>query len=184
MEKIIAVPNGYRLHGKHPGFTNKTEGHGLLYHQPERPEKQGSVYADVKSITLEGPATKDIQFNPKPWRRSASVHLGYTVPDDKKVEWFYGEINVPEGQDKLGTYFYVLRISPRLFWNAGERPAGRRIIFSVWDSGKEPDNRDKVKYEDQVTLTAKGDSVVASGFGGEGTGGHSHWVYNWKAGET
>jgi len=31
---------------------------------------------------------------------------------------------------------------------------------------------------------AKGENVFADDFGNEGTGGHSHLVYNWKAGET
>jgi hypothetical protein len=30
---------------------------------------------------------------------------------------------------------------------------------------------------------AKGDGVHTNAFGGEGTGGHSHLVYNWKTGE-
>jgi FKBP-type peptidyl-prolyl cis-trans isomerase len=33
-------------------------------------------------------------------------------------------------------------------------------------------------------LIAKGENVFADGFGNEGTGGHSHWVYPWKTGET
>lgn len=147
-------------------------------------EKEGEIYADVKSITLDGAAVKDIQFNPKPWRRAASVHLGYPVPEGKQVEWFYGEIKVPEGEDKIGTYFMSCGFHRGYFGMQVNSPVERRIIFSVWDAGDEPDKRSNVKYEDQVVLLAKGDSVDASGFGGEGTGGHSHWVYNWKAGET
>ncbi len=147
-------------------------------------EKQGKVFADVKEITLDGPATKDIQFNPKSWRRSASVHLNYTPPEGKNVEYFYGEIKVPAGDDKIGTYFMSCGFHRGYFGMQVNSETERRIIFSVWDSGKEPDDRKNVKWEDRVTLQAKGDSVVASGFGGEGTGGHSHWVYNWKAGET
>jgi hypothetical protein len=62
-------------------------------------------------------------------------------------------------------------------------PTERRIIFSVWDSGDEAVDRSKVKSEDRVTLVAKGDGVDAGDFGNEGTGGHSHWIYNWKTGE-
>lgn len=147
-------------------------------------EKSGRVYADVKGITLEGAATKDIQFNPKSWRRSASVHLNYPVPEGKNAEWFYGEIKVPAGEDKIGTYFMSCGFHRGYFGMQVNSPTERRIIFSVWDAGGEPDKRDKVRYEDQVVLLAKGDSVYASGFGGEGTGGHSHWIYNWKPGET
>ncbi|ATL46640.1 hypothetical protein COR50_05270 [Chitinophaga caeni] len=147
-------------------------------------KKSGDVFADINSIKLEGSATKNIQFNPKPWRRSASVHLNYTPPAGKEVEWFYGEIKVPEGEDKVGTYFMSCGFHRGYFGMQVNSPTERRIIFSVWDAGGEPETRDNVKYEDQVRLLAKGDSVVASGFGGEGTGGHSHWLYNWKAGNT
>src|SRR5690606_28510154 len=139
-------------------------------------EKQGKVYADVQGVTLEGPAIKDIQFNPKSWRRSASVHLNYPVAKDTPVEWFYGELKVPQGEDKIGTYFMSCGWHRGYFGMQVNGPDERRIIFSVWDAGKEPDDRAKVRYEDQVTLLAKGDSVIAHGFGGEGTGGHSHWV--------
>ena len=36
----------------------------------------------------------------------------------------------------------------------------------------------------KVQLLATGRDVVADGFGNEGTGGHSHWVYPWKNGTT
>lgn len=147
-------------------------------------EKKGNVYADVKGVDLSGAAVKDIQYNAKPWRRAASVHLNYPVPEGKNVEWFYGEIKVPGGEDKLGTYFMSCGFHRGYFGMQVNSPTERRIIFSVWDAGGEPQERSKVKYEDQVVMLAKGDSVEASGFGGEGTGGHSHWVYNWKAGDT
>jgi Domain of unknown function (DUF3472) len=63
-------------------------------------------------------------------------------------------------------------------------PTERRIIFSVWDAGKEAIDRDKVSAEDQVQLVVKGEGVFAGGFGNEGTGGHSHLVYPWKTGQT
>jgi len=63
-------------------------------------------------------------------------------------------------------------------------PTERRIIFSVWDSGKEPTDRAKVADDDRVRLIAKGTDVFAGDFGNEGTGGHSHLVYPWKTGKT
>ncbi|WP_423736998.1 DUF3472 domain-containing protein [Chitinophaga caseinilytica] len=182
-EKTVQVPAGADF-ADIPVLSTKLKKTGFYDIALKGISKQGNVYADVKGVTLEGPATKDIQFNPKPWRRSASVHLNYTAPEGKDVEWFYGEIKVPEGQDKLGTYFMSCGWHRGYFGMQVNGPDERRIIFSVWDSGKEPDSRDKVAYEDQVTLLAKGDSVIAHGFGGEGTGGHSHWVYDWKAGQT
>ncbi|WP_158563248.1 DUF3472 domain-containing protein [Chitinophaga silvatica] len=146
--------------------------------------KRGATYANIKGVSLTGDITRNIQYNPKPWRRSASVHLSYPTPENKEVEWFYGEIKVPEGEDKLDSYFMSCGFHRGYFGMQVNSPTERRIIFSVWDSGGEPEERSKVKYEDQVVLLAKGDSVYASGFGGEGTGGHSHWIYNWKANET
>jgi FKBP-type peptidyl-prolyl cis-trans isomerase len=60
----------------------------------------------------------------------------------------------------------------------------RRVIFSVWDAGKEAVNRSKVADSNKVKLLAKGEGVFTDDFGNEGTGGHSHWVYPWKAGVT
>jgi hypothetical protein len=60
----------------------------------------------------------------------------------------------------------------------------RRIIFSVWDSGGEAVDRNKVADENRVRLVAKGEGVEARDFGNEGTGGHSHLVYAWRTGET
>jgi hypothetical protein len=62
-------------------------------------------------------------------------------------------------------------------------PTERRIIFSVWDSGKEAVDRAKVGDADRVTLVAKGEGVSSGDFGNEGTGGHSHLKYPWKTGE-
>ncbi|NIG52412.1 DUF3472 domain-containing protein [Chitinophaga sp. Cy-1792] len=181
-EKIISInANDYT---KISALETKIKTPGFYCVSLRGVEKQGSVYADVKSVNLEGAAVKDIQFNPKPWRRAASVHLNYPVPEGKNVEWFYGEIKVPEGEDKVGTYFMSCGFHRGYFGMQVNGPDERRIIFSVWDAGGEPETRNNVKYEDQVVMLAKGDSVYASGFGGEGTGGHSHWLYNWKAGET
>jgi len=41
-----------------------------------------------------------------------------------------------------------------------------------------------VADSNRVQLLAKGDAVIANDFGNEGTGGHSHWVYPWKTGQT
>ncbi|MGX5818190.1 DUF3472 domain-containing protein [Chitinophaga lutea] len=182
-EKIVSIPAKDSF-ATIPLLETKLKDTGFYTLVLKGLDKQGEVYADIKGLQLEGPATKNIQFNPKPWRRSASVHLGYTPPEGAQVEWFYGEIRVPEGQDKIGTYFMSCGWHRGYFGMQVNGPAERRIIFSVWDAGKEPDDRKLVRYEDQVTMLAKGDSVVAHGFGGEGTGGHSHWVYDWKAGET
>ncbi|WP_143308713.1 DUF3472 domain-containing protein [Chitinophaga vietnamensis] len=182
-DKTVIIPNN-QDYTKIPVLQTNIKKPGFYCITLKGVEKQGEIYADVKAVTLEGAAVKDIQFNPKPWRRAASVHLNYPVPEGKNVEWFYGEIKVPEGEDKIGTYFMSCGFHRGYFGMQVNSPTERRVIFSVWDAGGEPQERSKVKYEDQVVMLAKGDSVYASGFGGEGTGGHSHWIYNWKAGET
>ncbi|CAL1521106.1 DUF3472 domain-containing protein [Chitinophaga sp. MM2321] len=182
-EKIVSIPNSTD-YTNIPVLQTNIKKPGFYCVSLKGLEKTGHVYADVKSITLNGAAVKNIQFNAKPWRRAASVHLNYPVPEGKNVEWFYGEIKVPEGEDQLGTYFMSCGFHRGYFGMQVNSPTERRVIFSVWDAGGEPDERSNVKYEDQVVMLAKGDSVYASGFGGEGTGGHSHWVYNWKAGQT
>ncbi|MBV9986137.1 MAG: DUF3472 domain-containing protein, partial [Chitinophagaceae bacterium] len=60
----------------------------------------------------------------------------------------------------------------------------RRVIFSVWDAGNEATDRSKVADSNKVELLAKGEDVFADGFGNEGTGGHSHWIYPWKTDQT
>ncbi|MCW3462414.1 DUF3472 domain-containing protein [Chitinophaga nivalis] len=182
-EKIISIPNNSDYE-KIPALQTSIKQPGFYCISLKGVEKTGNSYAEIQSVTLEGAAAQQIQFNPKPWRRAASVHLNYPVPEGKNAEWFYGEIKVPAGEDKTGTYFMSCGFHRGYFGMQVNSPTERRIIFSVWDAGGEPEERSKVKYEDQVVMLAKGDSVIASGFGGEGTGGHSHWVYNWQAGAT
>jgi hypothetical protein len=86
--------------------------------------------------------------------------------------------------DPIWSYYEACGFSRGYFGIQVNSLTERRIIFSVWDSGKEPTDRTKVAAEDRVLLVAKGDGVEASDFGNEGTGGHSHLVYPWKTGDT
>lgn len=146
-------------------------------------KKAGKTVADIRSIELSGTAA-DIHFNPKPRRNAASVHLRYPLPDSVKAVAFYNEITIPEGADLLHSYYMACGFARGYFGIQVNGPAERRVIFSVWDSGNEAVNRNKVADSNKVQLQAKGDGVVANDFGNEGTGGHSHWVYDWKAGVT
>lgn len=132
----------------------------------------------VKGLELSGPATVGAKFNLKERRNAPSVHLKYPLQPDEKVEWFYNEIR-PQ-TDNPATYYQACGFHRGYFGIQVNSPTERRIIFSVWDSGDVPDDRAKVKKEDLVTCLEKGKDVVAEGFGNEGTGGHSHLVYNWK----
>lgn len=146
-------------------------------------KKAGKTVADIRSIELSGTAA-DIHFNPQPRRNAASVHLRYPLPDSVKAVAFYNEITIPTGADLLHSYYMACGFARGYFGIQVNGPAERRVIFSVWDSGNEAIDRNKVADSNKVQLQAKGDGVVANDFGNEGTGGHSHWVYNWKAGVT
>ena len=136
---------------------------------------------DLQELLLAGPAATNAHFNLKPRRNAASVHLMYPMPDGVKVDAFYCEVTAVE--DPLWTYYMACGWHRGYFGMQVNSPAERRIIFSVWDSGKEPDDRSKVPDADRVTLVSKGVGVFAGDFGNEGTGGHSHLVYPWKTGE-
>ena len=140
--------------------------------------KTGTWFADVSDLLIGGFATNgEIVFANDPenfyWsRRGPSCHLNYTIPDDDK-EYFYSELTVPEGEDKMSTYFMANGFGEGYMGIQVNSPTERRVLFSVWDppSG-------------QTTLIKKSEGVTAGRFGGEGTGGQSYMIFNWKAGTT
>jgi hypothetical protein len=144
----------------------------------------GKSIADIQSIELNGSATRDLHFNAKPRRNAASVHLIYPIADTAKAVLFYNELTIPQGADLLHTYYMAGGFSRGYFGMQVNSSTERRVIFSVWDAGKEAIDRSKVSDDNKVQLKGKGEDVIAEGFGNEGTGGHSHWVYNWKVGVT
>jgi FKBP-type peptidyl-prolyl cis-trans isomerase len=146
-------------------------------------KQTNNTIADIQSIELLGTAAKGIHANQKPRRNAASVHLKYPLADSIKATTFYNEITVPMGADIVHSYYMACGFSRGYFGIQVNSPTERRIIFSVWDAGKEAIDRNKVADSNKVQLLAKGENVFADGFGNEGTGGHSHLVYNWKAGE-
>ena len=142
---------------------------------------QGQPFGDLDALVLNGPATQDAHFNLQPRRNAASVHLFYPVAKDIKVEAFYCEMTGLE--DPIWTYYMACGWHRGYFGMQVNSPTERRIIFSVWDSGSESVDRNKVAEEDRVRLMAKGEGVYAGDFGNEGTGGHSHLKYMWKTGQ-
>jgi hypothetical protein len=142
----------------------------------------GQPAGDLLALVLDGPAAQDAHFNLKERRNAASVHLMYPVPAGIKVEAFYCEVTAVE--DPVSTYFMACGWHRGYFGMQVNGPTERRIIFSVWDSGNEGVDRNKVGAADRVTLVSKGEGVYSGDFGNEGTGGHSHLVYNWKTGKT
>lgn len=138
----------------------------------------------IGNLILSGEAAEGMRFNAKERLNAASVHLRYPLADSIKAISFYNELTVPANYDLLHSYYMANGFSRGYFGIQVNSEKERRVIFSVWDAGNEAIDRAKVADSNKVKLLAKGDGVVANDFGNEGTGGHSHWVYNWKDGET
>ena len=142
--------------------------------------KTGTCFAEVSDIMIGGTATtSNVIFANDPanyyWsRRGPSCHLNYTTPAADK-EYFYSELTVPIGEDKIASYFMANGFGEGYFGIQVNSATERRILFSVWDPAE---------GQGQTTLVKKGTDVTAGRFGGEGTGGQSYLLFNWKAGTT
>jgi hypothetical protein len=144
--------------------------------------ERGKPFGDLDALLLDGPALADVHFNLKERRNAASVHLFYPVPEATNVAAFYCEVTAVD--DPVTTFYMACGWHRGYFGMQVNSPTERRIIFSVWDSGNEAVDRNKVADENRVKLMGKGEGVYTGDFGNEGTGGHSHLKYLWKTGET
>ena len=100
-------------------------------------------------------------------------HLWWHLEGQKEAACLYGEITV------LATHPGIYYCGAN--WHPGE-PAGgycgiqhnskseRRTIFSIWDTS--PSLHPQVTEADAKTVRTR--------FGGEGEGGHTHMIWNWK----
>ena len=138
--------------------------------------KSGGYFGDISAIKVAGSATTsglnyaNDAANYYWSRRGPSVNIGYVTPAD--TEYFYNEVTVPVGEDKIGSYFMANGFSQGYMGIQVNSASERRVLFSVWD----PDTGGK------TTLVRKGAGVQDNSFGGEGTGGQSYLVTNWVAG--
>lgn len=153
-------------------------------------EKSGTDFAKIKSLHIKSENELDLDFvknnidNRFYWgRRGPSVHLSYTLPEDKNFKWFYNEVTVPEGSDPIGSYFMANGFGEGYFGIQVNSETERRILFSVW-SPFETDNPKDIPDEEKIVLLKKGDEVYTGEFGNEGSGGQSYLRYPWKAGQT
>lgn len=144
-------------------------------------EPQAEAMADIDALILDGPGIVDAHFNTKTRRNAASVHLFYTVPEKTDIAGFYCEVTAIE--DPVASFYMACGWHRGYFGMQVNSSTERRIIFSVWDSGNEGVDRNKVKEENRVKLIRKGEGVYTGDFGNEGTGGHSHLKTSWKTGE-
>ncbi len=102
-------------------------------------------------------------------RRGPSCHLNYKIPK-QDIEYFYSEIIVPKGEDKIGSYFMANGFSDGYFGIQVNSETERRVLFSVWEEENKP----------KTLLLKKGPNVTDGRFDGEGTGGQSYMLYSWK----
>ena len=116
-------------------------------------------------------------------RRGPSVHLRYEVPKDRPLRYAYTEINVPEGEDPIGSFFMANGFGEGYFGFQVNGPEERRILFSVWSPFK-TDNPKDIPQDQQIIALARGSGVHIGEFGNEGSGGQSYLVYPWVAGKT
>jgi len=140
----------------------------------------GQSAGALQTLVLDGPAAEAAHFNLNPRRNAASVHLSYPTSAYTNIDAFYCEVTALDAP--LWTYFEACGWQRGYFGMQVNSPTERRIIFSVWDSGSEAVDRNRVPADNRVTLVAKGEGVYSGDFGNEGTGGHSHLVYDWQTG--
>lgn len=150
-------------------------------------EKSGPVVANINEVLIGGPATEGkINFIKEDFyfgRRGPSVHLTYELPQEKDVEWFYSEINVPKGEDVIGSYYMANGFKDGYFGIQVNSDTERRILFSVW-SPFDTQDPNEIPDDHKIILLDKGDDVKTGEFGNEGSGGQSYKVLPWKTNTT
>ena len=119
-----------------------------------------------------------------PAYKSPAVHIYWSSPANPEVQregvtWFYNEVTVKQTADFTyyctnGFYNGYMGIQDR---------SPKWVIFSIWDKTSTDDNA-KAPSDDLVKVLAQGVGVTVKRFAGEGTGGQSHLVYDWKVGHT
>lgn len=151
--------------------------------------KSGSNFANVTDLLVSGDAASDglIYSNNSEYyywsRRGPSCHLNFTVPTEGNVSYYYNEVTVPKGEDKVGSYFMANGFGEGYFGIQVNSETERRILFSVW-SPFHTDDPKSIPDEQKIHLLKKGKDVQTGEFGNEGSGGQSYRKYFWKAGVT
>jgi hypothetical protein len=100
---------------------------------------------------------------------------------DWGIRWFCNEIEVPAGNDVVGSSYMANGFGEDYFSIQVNSETERRILFSVW-SPYVTDNPNDIPEDEKIKLLKKGDGVKTGEFGNEGSGGQSYRVYDWKAG--
>lgn len=154
--------------------------------------KTGAVFAELSDLIASGSSlekgaayVKTNEGNYFYWgHRGPSVHLKYEIPKAaENVAWFYNEISVPVGQDKLGTYYMANGFSGGYFGMQVNSATERRVLFSIW-SPFSTDDPKQIPDSMKIVLIKKGNTTKTGEFGNEGSGGQSYMRYPWIAGNT
>ncbi len=116
-------------------------------------------------------------------RQCTSVHLNY-LPNISAHTAAYTEAVIEKSAD--GTYFSINcfgsgYLGVQEFIRDGKTM--RVAIFSIWDAQDSGDNPHAAPESERAQLIQKGDGVHHDRFGGEGTGGKSMKVVDWKEGQ-
>jgi len=151
-------------------------------------EKSTIYIGDITDVLIGGKAAENAVFIAEKEhyyfsRRGPSDHLTYALPENMDIRYFYNEVTVPEGEDKLGSYFMADGFNNGYFGMQVNSPTERRVLFSVW-SPYTTDNPGDIPEDKRIVLLSKGEGVYTGEFGNEGSGGQSFLVYDWKPGTT
>lgn len=156
--------------------------------------RTGSSFGEVSHFMIGGAAAAgsnnyvtEEKMNEDPnntyfFRRGASVHLFYTLPQSN-VEYLYNEVLVTPENAVNGTYYMMNGFSEGYMGIQQTGSGDRKVLFSVW-SPYTTDNPGDIPEEYQVKLLRKGADVTTGEFGGEGSGGQSWLNYRWSPGTT
>ena len=112
------------------------------------------------------------------------LSLYYDLQRTDSIEWAYGEINVPKNEAPVNTYYCIL--GGNYFYSGIQVNSGteRRIIFSVWDAKGGNNDKNLVADSARATLLYACKDLYTDRFGGEGSGVHTHLIFDWKEGTT
>lgn len=144
------------------------------------------TFGELSSLSFGGSAASGASFirDEVYWgRRGPSVHLSYQLPEATAIRYFYSEMQVPVGQDVIGSFYMANGFADGYFGIQVNSATERRVLFSVW-SPYQTDDPSTIPEHLQVKLLRKGEQVVTGEFGNEGSGGQSFLRYTWQAGTT
>jgi len=103
-------------------------------------ERSSATFAELVNVMVTGQGV--FNYNPEsdhytPGRRGSAValfHTGYETNQD--VQYWYSELEVPEGEDPVGSYFMANGFQGGYFGMQVISETERRLIFSVWSPYK------------------------------------------------